>query len=189
PNTRGVSSSIVIKGKEEIDLKQVDVEVTRIMRSIRKLKPKDKDNFAINKLTMFSESLNQTFGVIDLVAVIIGIFSLLVGGFGIANIMFVSVKERTPVIGLQKSLGAKRNFIMSQFLIEAIFLCIVGALVGIVIVIGLGLLASKFSDFKIFFSMSIFLSGIGISVFIGLVAGLAPARKAARMDPVVAIRK
>ena len=189
PNTRGVSSSIVIKGIDEVELKQVDVEVTRIMRSIRKLKPKDKDNFAINKLTMFSESLNQTFGVIDLVAVVIGLFSLLVGGFGIANIMFVSVKERTSIIGLQKSLGAKRSFIMSQFLIEAIFLCIVGALIGIVIVIGLGLAASKFTEFKIFFSTSIFLSGIGISIFIGLVAGLAPARKAARMDPVVAIRK
>ena len=189
PNSNGVSSAIVVKGADNIALKQVDVEVTRIMRSIRKLRPRDKDNFAINKLTMFSESLDQTFGVIDMVAVVIGIFSLLVGGFGIANIMFVSVKERTPIIGLQKSLGAKRSFIMSQFLIEATFLCIIGALIGILIVIGLGFVASRFTEFKIFYSMSIFLWGIGISVFIGVLAGIAPALLAARMDPVVAIRK
>ena len=189
PNKRGVGSAIVVKGHDETDLKAVEVEITRIMRSMRKLKPKDKNDFAINKLTMFSEGLNQTFQVIDIVAVVIGFFSLLVGGFGIANIMFVSVKERTPIIGLQKSLGAKRSFILSQFLIESIILCIVGALIGIVIVLGLGLLVSKFTEFEIFFSLSIFTKGIAISVFIGIIAGIAPALKASKMNPVEAIRK
>jgi len=90
-------------GNKNVELKLLDYEIKRIMRSLRKLKPKDKDDFAINKLTMVSDSLNQTFGMIDIAAVLIGGFSLLVGGFGIANIMFVSVKERTAIIGLTKS--------------------------------------------------------------------------------------
>lgn len=189
PNTKGVSSAIVIKGWDDIKLSSLDFEIKRIMRPLRKLKPKDSDNFAINKLTMVSDNLSQTFGVIDIVAVIIGGFSLLVGGFGIANIMFVSVKERTGIIGLQKALGAQRNFILTQFLFEAISLCIIGAIIGILLVLVLGYAASTFSSFQIHFSTSIFLSGIGFSVIIGLVAGIAPALLAARMDPVVALRK
>lgn len=138
---------------------------------------------------MVSDSLSQTFGIIDIVAIIIGGFSLLVGGFGIANIMFVSVKERTGVIGLQKALGAKRSFIITQFLFESVLLCIIGSLIGIAIVILLGMLASSQTTFKIFFSSSIFLSGVSVSVVIGMVAGMAPAFMAARMDPVVALRK
>lgn len=189
PNTRGVSSAIIIKGQDAIELKIIDFEIKRIMRSLRKLRPKDKDNFAINKLTMVSDSLSQTFGVIDVVAFIIGGFSLLVGGFGIANIMFVSVKERTGIIGLQKALGAKQNFILFQFLFEAILLCVIGALIGILLVVGLGYLASTFSTFQIFYSVKIFGTGIGFSILIGLIAGIAPALLAARMDPVVALRK
>ncbi len=189
PNTRGVSSAIIVKGQEMVELQMIDFETKRIMRSMRKLKPKDKDNFAINKLTMVSDNLNQTFGVIDIVGVIIGGFSLLVGGFGIANIMFVSVKERTSIIGLQKALGAKRNFIMSQFLFESVMLCILGAAIGIAIVVVLGLLASHFTSFQIYFSTSVFVWGIVVSTVIGLVSGIAPALLAARMDPVVALRK
>jgi putative ABC transport system permease protein len=189
PNTKGVSSAMVINGQDNVALKTLDFEIKRIMRSMRKLRPKDKDNFAINKLTMFSDSLDQTFGIIDIVAWIIGGFSLLVGGFGIANIMFVSVKERTSIIGLQKALGARRQFIMSQFLFEAVMLCIVGAILGIVTVLGLGTLASYYSSFKIYFSPMIFASGVLVSVFIGLIAGISPALMAARMDPVVALRK
>jgi len=113
----------------------------------------------------------------------------LVGGFGIANIMFVSVKERTSIIGLQKALGAKRNFIMSQFLFEAVILCIAGALIGILFVFALGTLASHFTSFKIYFSSTIFMLGVAISIVIGLIAGISPALLAARMDPVEALRK
>lgn len=188
PNTGGVSSAIVIKGFENTEISLLDFEIKRVMRSARKLRPKDDDNFAINKLTMFSDGLSQTFGVIDLVAGVIGFFSLLVGGFGIANIMFVSVKERTSIIGLQKALGARRKFILSQFLFEAVFLCVIGALLGILLVVGLSYLASAFSSFKIYFSPQIMAGGIGISIVIGLIAGIAPALLAARMNPVEAIR-
>ncbi|PCJ67609.1 MAG: ABC transporter [Bacteroidetes bacterium] len=189
PNTNGVSSAIVIKGHDHIELKQIDYEIRRIMRSLRKLRPKDDNNFAINKLTMVSDNLSQTFGVIDIVAIIIGGFSLLVGGFGIANIMFVSVKERTGIIGLQKALGAKRSFIISQFLFEAMLLCLIGAVLGILIVISVGLLITNLTSFKIFFSIPIFTFWSFVSILIGLVAGMAPAFLAARMDPVVALRK
>jgi putative ABC transport system permease protein len=153
------------------------------------LKPKDKADFAINKLTMVSDSLNQTFGMIDIAALLIGGFSLLVGGFGIANIMFVSVKERTAIIGLQKALGAKRSFILTQFLFEAVLLCVIGALVGIVLVAGAGAAASYFTSFEIYYSTNIFVTGISIAIFIGLIAGIAPALQASKMDPVVALRK
>ena len=138
---------------------------------------------------MVSDSLSQTFGMIDIAAGIIGFFSLLVGGFGIANIMFVSVKERTSVIGLQKALGAKQIFILSQFLFESVFLCIVGALMGIIFVIGLGLTASYLTSFQVFFSFSTFTFGISIAIGIGIIAGISPAILASKMDPVTALRK
>ena len=188
-NNKDLNTSIVLKGYPETDIKYLDFEIKRLMRSIRRLKPKDKDNFAINKLTMVSNQLDQTFGMIDIAAFLIGGFSLLVGGFGIANIMFVSVKERTAIIGLQKALGAKRSFILTQFLFEAVLLCVIGAVLGIIIVAGAGAAASYFTSFQIFYSTNIFITGISIAIFIGLIAGIAPALMASRMDPVVALRK
>jgi putative ABC transport system permease protein len=156
---------------------------------MRKLKPKDDNNFAINKLTMVSDNLNQTFEKLDLGSIFIGLLSLLVGGFGIANIMFVSVKERTGIIGLQKALGAKKNFIISQFLFESVLLCLIGAFIGIGLVVILGLIASYLTPFQIYFSIPIFIEWSFFSILIGLVAGMSPALLAARMDPVVALRK
>ena len=189
PNQNGVNSSIAIKGQEGIELRLLDFEIKRLMRSIRKLSPKEKDNFAINKLTMFSDGLNQTFGILNVVGWLIGGFSLLVGGFGIANIMFVSVKERTPIIGLQKALGAKKAFIMSQFIFESIALCIVGAILGIILVFLTLLYANNNTEFTLYLQSQVIVTGIFVAVFIGLIAGIAPALSAAKMDPVVALRK
>jgi len=116
---------------------------------------------------------------------IIGGFSILVGGFGIANIMFVSVKERTGIIGVQKSLGAKNYFVLFQFLFEAVFLSLIGGLAGLFLVylitrIPLGM------DMSL--SVKNIVVGMGTSTVIGLVAGIVPAALAARMDPVTAIR-
>lgn len=189
PGKSGVQSSIMVKGYDDIDIDEMENEVNRIMRSIRKIRPKDKNNFAVNKLTLFSDALNQTFSVINLVGWLIGGFSLLVGGFGIANIMFVSVRERTSIIGLQKALGAKRFFIILQFLIESILLCLVGAFVGILAVIGLGTIVTTMTEFTIHFSPVIILQGTLVAVVIGLLAGITPALSAARLDPVEAIRR
>lgn len=189
PGRAGVSSAIIIKGFDHVDLSQLEFEIRRIMRSARKLRPKDDDDFAINKLTMFSDGLNQTFTVINLVGWLIGGFSLLVGGFGIANIMFVSVKERTSIIGLQKALGAKRRFIITQFLMESVILSIIGAIIGILLVVALGSAVSAFTEFQVYQSSAIMTQGVIVSAFIGILAGIVPAYSAARMDPVVALRK
>ena len=183
------SAAIVVNGHENIDMKVLDLELKRIMRSMRRLKPKEKDDFAINKLTMFSDLLTQTFVYINISGWVIGGLSLLVGGFGIANIMFVSVSERTGVIGLQKSLGAKRKFILMQFLVESVVLCMIGALLGLIIVFFGSILMNTFTDFTVHFSFSILLISVTIAVVIGLIAGIVPANNASNLDPVVAIRK
>ncbi len=188
-SNNNISTSIALKGYKETDIKYLEFEVRRIMRSIRRLKPKISDNFAVNKLTTISNLMDNTFKQLDIVAWIIGGFSLLVGGFGIANIMFVSVKERTGIIGLQKALGAKQKFILSQFLFESVMLCILGAMIGILIVVLGSFFVSSYTSFQVYFSTKIFIIGVSISIVIGLVAGMAPALLAARMDPVVALRK
>src|SRR3569833_2307403 len=102
------------------------------MRSIRSIRPGQEDNFSLNRATLISNLLDFVFGVLTVAGWIIGGFSILVGGFGIANIMFVSVRERTNIIGIQKSLGAKNYFILLQFLIESVTLCLMGGIIGLV---------------------------------------------------------
>jgi putative ABC transport system permease protein len=158
------------------------------MRSLRKLKPAAEDNFAINEMDIINRGFDQLFGVIAIVGWIIGGFSLLVGGFGVANIMFVSVKERTSQIGIQKSLGAKNYFVLLQFLFEAIFLSILGGIVGLLIVMTLALVISSSTSFTMVLSLQNILLGIFVSAFIGLLSGFIPAWSASRLDPVEAMR-
>jgi putative ABC transport system permease protein len=157
------------------------------MRSIRRLRPAEEDNFALNETKMLSAQVGQLFDVVGLVGAIIGGFSILVGGFGIANIMFVSVRERTPLIGIQKSLGAKNYFILIQYLTEAVILCLFGGVIGLVLVYVVTLLAGM-ADFSFSLSLGNVITGLSISVIIGLVSGLFPAATASRLDPVEAIR-
>ncbi|RCH56373.1 ABC transporter permease [Mucilaginibacter hurinus] len=180
--------SIVVKGKEGVPEAEVESELQGLMRSIRRLKPGEEDNFALNKSTLVSNQLDQLFGIVNLAGVVIGGFSILVGGFGIANIMFVSVKERTNIIGIQKSLGAKNYFILLQFLIEAVVLCLMGGAIGLFFVY-LGTLAvSGFSDLEIILGTQNIIQGILISVSIGIISGIVPAYGASRLKPVDAIR-
>jgi putative ABC transport system permease protein len=158
------------------------------MRSIRKLKPQAEDNFALNESSSLSGGLDQMFGIIGLAGTIIGGFSVLVGGFGIANIMFVSVRERTGQIGIQKALGARKSFILAQFLVESVLLSLIGGLIGLM---GVGLLilaARHFTEFDVAMTWLNALQGLGISAVIGLLAGVVPAYLGARLDPVEAIR-
>jgi putative ABC transport system permease protein len=172
----------------ESDLKMVKLEseIKGKMRTIRGLRPLEEDNFALNRPDAAANFLTTIFGSLRAGGFVIGLFSLLIGGFGIANIMFVSVKERTNIIGIQKSLGAKNYFILFQFLFEAIFLCLIGGLFGLILVylasfIDLGSLDIVLSSGNIIF-------GLTISSIIGIVAGLIPASQASKMDPVIAIR-
>ncbi len=182
-------SFMAIRGKEGIPNEEMIYEITGIMRTLRHLKPSAKDDFSINEPSMLTEGLSGVFSVLKIVGWIIGGFSLLVGGFGIANIMFVSVKERTSIIGIQKSLGAKNSFILFQFLIEAVFLSIFGGLLGLFLVWLASLAATYMADFALSLTTGNIILGISVSAFIGLVAGMIPAYSASRLDPVEAIRQ
>jgi putative ABC transport system permease protein len=181
-------SQIVVKGKDGVSESGVENDLKGVMRSIRMLKPGQDDNFALNKSTILTDGFNQLFGIVDIAGWIIGGFSILVGGFGIANIMFVSVKERTNIIGIQKSLGAKNYFILLQFLIEAIILCLMGGLIGLGIVYLGTYLVKWIWDVAIVLDMHNIIVGISISVIIGMISGIVPAWFASKLDPVEAIR-
>ena len=158
------------------------------MRAIRRLKPLAEDDFTLNESSVFSQGLDTMFGAIGMAGTVIGGFSILVGGFGIANIMFVSVRERTGQIGVQKALGATRSFILTQFLIESTLLSIVGGVAGLILV---GLLmwgGTVMTGFDLSMSLQNVFTGILLSAAIGLLSGLAPAFMAAKLDPVEAIR-
>jgi len=181
------TGDIAIKGYETDEgLLELESEITGIMRTKRGLRPSQEENFAINRPEAAAKALSGLFDSLGKMGFIIGIFALLIGGFGIANIMFVSVKERTNIIGIQKSLGAKNYFILFQFLFEAVFLCLFGGLFGIGVVyllsnVSLGSLDLVLTTKNIFY-------GLFWSTFIGVLAGIIPAGMAAKLDPVIAIR-
>lgn len=184
---RGTEPVIVAKGRtDDTDLEHLEAELKGLLRNKRGIKPGQEDNFSMNRPEMLANFISSITAVLSVAGAIIGSFSILVGGFGIANIMFVSVKERTNIIGIQKSLGAKNYFIMVQFLFEAIFLSLLGGICGISLV---SLLTFASNDtFQIVFSLKNALLGMGISASIGVLSGLAPAWVASRLDPVEAIR-
>jgi putative ABC transport system permease protein len=178
---------IAIKAMDDdIGQENLEGEVTGLMRSLRSIKPKQESNFAVNRLDGLNQFFDGIFAALNIAGALIAGFSLLVGGFGIANIMFVSVKERTNIIGIQKSLGAKNYFILFQFLFEAVFLSLIGGLVGIGLVVLLTLIPQD--ALPLVLSMKNIVTGLFISSFIGILSGIIPAWVAAKMDPVIAIR-
>jgi putative ABC transport system permease protein len=179
---------ILVRAKPGISNDDLVDELTGLMRSIRKLKPRSEENFALNQTSLISNQFDSLFGVVGIVGWVIGGFSILVGGFGIANIMFVSVKERTNIIGIQKSLGAKNYFILSQFLFEAVFLSLLGGMIGLFIVFLLTLVAGDSMGMEVSLSRSNVILGFTISILIGVVSGFVPAYGASQLDPVEAIR-
>ena len=179
---------IIVRGKKGIPVDDVESELRGLMRSIMSLRPGQEDNFSLNRTTMLTNALDSLFSVVNVAGLIIGGFSVLVGGFGIANIMFVSVKERTNIIGIQKSLGAKNYFILLQFLIEAIVLCFLGGLIGLLLVYLLTFGVKAVFDIQVILDLKNIIVGIGTSVTIGVISGIVPAYFASRLDPVEAIR-
>ncbi|WP_460586134.1 ABC transporter permease [Hymenobacter arcticus] len=183
----GPSPSLAVKGRDDDPgLLNLEAEMQGDMRIIRGLKPREEDNFALNRPEMLADMIGKLFSVIGIAGAIIGSFAMVVGGFGIANIMFVSVRERTNIIGIQKSLGAKNYFILFQFLFEAVFLCLLGGASGIFLVWLITLVPQDALALTLSFgNISL---GLLVSVGIGILAGIIPAVMAANLDPVIAIR-
>ena len=179
---------LTVRGFDNVSLENVEGELTGLMRSIRGIKPGEEDNFSLNKATMISNQLDSLFSMVNVGGWVIGGFSILVGGFSIANIMFVSVKERTNLIGIQKSLGAKNYFILLQFIFESVTLCIIGGVIGLIFVFLLALVIKLTADVAIILDINNIILGIGISVTIGVISGFWPAYSASKLDPVEAIR-
>jgi len=178
---------IWVRAKDGINSDELIDELTGIMRSIRRLRPAEDDNFALNQASLITQGFDSLFKIIDIAGIIIGGFSILVGGFGIANIMFVSVKEQTKLIGIQKALGAKNYFILLQFLYESIILALIGGLLGLILIFILTLIVSAAADMD--FSMTAWNVSVGlfISISIGIISGIVPAYQAAKLNPVEAI--
>lgn len=181
------SGAVCVKANPDIPNSEVVSELKMLMRKVRRLNPSQEDNFAINELSSMQAQVSQITDVLNLVGFVIGGFALVIGVFGIANIMFVSVKERTNVIGIQKALGAKRYFILSQFLYESILLSVLGGIIGLLIVFGISAVVSAVLDFPMSLSVKNISLGLIISAAAGLLAGLIPAYSASRLNPVVAI--
>ena len=188
-NFKALKTSILVRAKEGIDLETLRGEVIYAYRPIRRLHPRDETDFAVNEVDMLTAFIDVLFGRVEYGVWFIGAFAILIGCFSVANIMFVSVKERTPLIGVQKALGAKRSFVLAQFLTEAVALCVLGALLALMAVALLMLVVNATVDgFSLVFGLNRFLLGLGIAVISGILAGLAPAMQAARMDTVEAMR-
>jgi putative ABC transport system permease protein len=177
---------IWVKAGTGMTVDELKQTIRLTMRSIRRLSPRTKDNFALNETSLMSSAIDQIFKVVGVAGWFIGIFAVLVGAFGIANIMFVSVKERTNIIGIQKALGAKNYYIILEVLIESVLLSIVGGLLGLLLIF-LGTLIARAQDFDVFLTTGNIFFGLFISTTVGLIAGLMPAFTAARLNPVKAI--
>jgi putative ABC transport system permease protein len=187
-NNDAMTPVILIKPEKGIDMEAYKAEITQKLRNYRGMKTGEIDNFFINVLSGFTDLIDGIIGKMNLVGWIISGFSLLVGGFGIANIMFVSVKERTNLIGIQKSLGAKNRFILFQFLFEAVILSVIGGLIGLFLVWIISIILTNVLDFEFVLGVGNVLLGTSLAALIGLISGILPAISASKLDPVEAIR-
>jgi putative ABC transport system permease protein len=187
-DARMLNPILIAKGKQDVTTDALRQELRGAMRQIRKLSPTQEDNFSLNSVEAFSKAISDSFVTINIVGSIIGGISLIVGMFGIANIMFVTVKERTSVIGLKKAIGAKKSTILFEFLLEATILCILGGAFGLLFVYILTLILSGPLEFPVHLSIPMIMVTVIICLIVGILAGIIPASQASKMDPVVAIR-
>lgn len=187
-NNDAMTPVVILKPKKGVDMDAYKAEVSSKLRGLRGVKDGEIDNFFINVFSGFTDFIDGIIGQMNVVGWIISGFSLLVGGFGIANIMFVSVKERTNLIGIQKSLGAKNHFILFQFLFESILLSLFGGLIGLFFVFIISLILTSVADFEFVLGLGNVMLGTGLAALIGLISGIIPAITASKLDPVEAIR-
>ncbi len=187
-NNNNSDPFIMVKAKPDIPSGALSDELEGVMRQIRKLSPKQEDNFALNDINFMAQAVSGFFGTVNIGGWAIAGLSLIVGAFGVANIMFVTVRERTSQIGLKKAIGAKSRTILLEFLLESAFLCVIGGFIGLLMVWGLAAILSAVLPFAIVISGKIILLAFSICVILGILSGIIPATIAARMNPVDAIR-
>jgi putative ABC transport system permease protein len=186
------SFTIAVKAKDVVNKEDTKAEAAYQMRMVRGLKPTEADDFAINSQDQFNKAFDALTLTLNMIGFVITSLSLIVGGIGIMNIMFVSVKERTREIGIRKAIGARRRVILTQFLTEATMLCVIAGLIGLALAYGISQAVNHTmlsdSTVKVVFSPSLIVTAMGLSLFIGLLSGLLPAWRASRLDPVDALR-
>ncbi len=188
-NRNRFGGTVAVKAKEGYPLEQVQDDIRGILRSTRRLRPREDDSFAMNQLSMIADQIGGFFGVLNTVGGLIGLFSMVVGAISVANIMFVSVKERTSLIGVKKALGARQFVILLEFLTESVILCIIGGVIGLALVVGVtSIINTSFESFSIVLSPKYAVIGVLMSAVVGILAGAVPAGLAAKMDPVEAMR-
>lgn len=187
-SSRNVFSEILVTPKPGISNAAIKDELTGAMRSIRKLRPVEEDDFSLNETSILTQMTESTFQILNVVGWVIGMFSIFIGGFGVANIMFVSVKERTAQIGVQKALGAPRRFILWQFLIESVVLSLLGGLIGLFVVFTTTYIITNYFNFAISLNFQNAFIGVFLSAITGMISGIIPAFTASRLDPVEAMR-
>jgi putative ABC transport system permease protein len=179
---------IMVQAKPGVPSALLQQELTGVMRQIRKLSPTQEDNFTCNDVAQFKDQIDSVFGSINSGGWAIAGLSLIVGAFGVANIMFVTVRERTSQIGLKKAIGAKSSTILYEFLLESAFLCIIGGLVGLFLVWILTVALGSVLPFPLHIAPSIVFLALSICIILGVISGIIPASIAAKMNPVEAIR-
>ncbi|MEL7161359.1 MAG: ABC transporter permease [Bacteroidota bacterium] len=188
-NRNQYGGTIGVQAKDGVSTQQLQDDIRGILRANRRLRPRESDSFAMNELSMMADALGSFFGVLNMIGWLIGGFSIIVGAISVANIMFVSVKERTSLIGVKKALGARQFVILLEFLTESVILCIIGGLMGLVLVVGItSIINTSFESFAISLSAKNAIIGLVLSAGVGILAGAIPAGQAAGMDPVEAMR-
>jgi putative ABC transport system permease protein len=178
---------VAIKAPSQEDLADFEYEVIGEMRKVRKLGPTEDNDFAINKLDTLMGAYNNTMGVVLLIGLLVTGISLFVGGVGVMNIMFVSVTERTREIGIRKAIGARRRSILMQFLFESTVICLIGGVIGIALAAGLTVLIDAVL-MPASLSPAILVTAVVISILVGVLSGIVPAWRGARLDPIEALR-
>ncbi len=179
---------IMVQAQLQVSTTALTDELKGAMRQVRRLSPVSDDDFSLNDVNLLGESIDGFFSQVNAGGWAIAGLSLIVGMFGVANIMFVTVRERTSQIGLKKAIGARRSTILTEFLLESAFLCILGGLIGLLLVWILAQALSAVLPFPIYIAPNIVILALSICIILGIVSGIIPASIASKMDPVVAIR-
>jgi len=181
-------TQLIVKARSGVEMEDLRDELTSVLRAHRRLSPAEDDNFSVNEISLLTNILNNFFRILNIIGIVIGGFAILVGIFSVANIMFVSVKERTNIIGIKKALGARKSVLLLEILLESIILCLIGGLIGLVLVFFVLQIVGNALDFEMVLTIGMISWGLILSIFIGLLSGIIPASVAANMDPVNAIR-